>query len=274
MLFDRSITDQDLAQGETEVVPGCILYEELGDTSLEVATPRASNSVVAASHSATGGVAGATGGREPMELSGSERRLSRERGGKEPIELSGSESRPSRARRLPKMRPKPPGRRIRRETPHAPPMRARAAALAPTAMAAVLTGESGGAHGGGGGGGGGELWSPGGKGDGNGGGGGDIGDSNGKAGGGEDGGESALAGDGGAVDVALPSCRLPIRDGRGCGPSCRLPIRDGRGCGGPSENEPALPPPLPLLPAGERARRKKRKLCRHEAPSISYVRTR
>ena len=236
-----------------------LYHEELGNTSLEVATPRASNSVVAASHSATGGVAGATGGREPMELSGSERRLSRERGGKEPMELSGSESRPSRARRLPKMRPKPPGRRIRRETPHAPPMRARAAALAPTAMAAVLTGESGGAHGGGGGGGG-ELWSPGGKGNGNGNGGGDIGDSNGKAGGGEDGGESALAGDGGAVDVALPSCGLPIRDGRGCG--------------SPSENEPALPPPLPLLPAGERARRKRRKLCRHEAPSISYVRTR
>ena len=175
------------------------------------------------------------------------------------MELSGSESRPSRARRLPKMRPKPPGRRIRRETPHAPPMRARAAALAPTAMAAVLTGASGGARGGGGGGGG-ELWSPGGKGDGKGGGGGKIGDSNGKEGGGEDGGESGAFGDGGAVDVALPRT------------SCGLPIRDGRGCGGPSENKPALPPPLPLLPAGESARRKKRELCRHEAPSISYVR--
>ena len=225
-----------------------------------MATPRASNSDVAgSSHSATCGVAGATGGREPIALSGSERRLSRERGGKEPMELSGSESRPSRARRLPKMRPKPPGRRIRRETPHAPPMRARAAALAPTAMAAVLTGASGGARGGGGGGGG-ELWSPGGKGDGKGGGGGKIGDSNGKEGGGEDGGESGAFGDGGAVDMALPRT------------SCGLPIRDGRGCGGPSENKPALPPPLPLLPAGESARRKKRELCRHEAPSISYVR--
>ena len=169
-------------------------HEELGNTSLEVATPRASNSVVAASHSATGGVAGATGGREPMELSGSERRLSRERGGKEPMELSGSESRPSRARRLPKMRPKPPGRRISRETPHAPPTRARAAALAPTAMAKVLASRSGGACGGGCGGG--ELWSPG---KGNGG----AGDARDKEGG--------NGGDGGAVDVAfLRTCGWPI----------------------------------------------------------------
>ena len=165
-----------------------LYHEELGNTSLEVATPRASNSVVAASHSATGGVAGAcTGGREPMELSGSERRLRRERGGTEPMELSGSESRPSRARRLPKMRPKPPGRRIRRETTQAPPMRARPAALAPTAMTAVLTGASGGAHGGSGGGGGG-------------------GDNDGKPSG------PLLAGDDGAVDVAMPktSRGLPI----------------------------------------------------------------
>ena len=188
---------------------GCTVYEELGNgTSLEVATPRASNSVVAGSDSASGAGAGATGGRVPMALSGSERRLSRERGGKEPRELSGSESRPSppsRARRLPKMRPKPPGRLIRRETPHAPPMRARAAALAPTAIIAALTGASGGgAHGGGIGG---ELWPPGGDGDGNGGG--DIGDGDGKAGGVEDGGKiSGWAGDGGAVDVALPC--LPI----------------------------------------------------------------
>ena len=39
-----------------------LYHEELGNTSLEVATPRASNSVVAASHSATGGVAGACTG--------------------------------------------------------------------------------------------------------------------------------------------------------------------------------------------------------------------
>ena len=75
-------------------------------------------------------------------------------------------------------------------------MRARAAALAPTAIIAALTGASGGgAHGGGS-----ELWPPWGDGDGNGGG---------KAGGVEDGGKSgAWAGDGGAVDVALPC--LPI----------------------------------------------------------------
>lgn len=177
---------------------GSTLYDELDNgTSLEVATPRASNSVVAGSDSASGGVAGATGGRVPMALSGSERRLSRERGGKEPRELSGSERRPSppsRARRLPKMRPKPPGRLIRRETPHAPPMRARAAALAPTAIIAALTGASGGgAHGGGSRG---ELWPPGGDGDE-------------KEGGVEEGGKiSGWAGDGGAVDVALPC--LPI----------------------------------------------------------------
>ena len=110
--------------------------------------------------SANGGVAGATGGKAPMELSGSERRLSRERGGMEPMELSGSERKSRRARRLPNMRPKPPGRRIRRDMPHAPPTRARAAALAPTAMAAGLAGACGG--------GGGELWSPGSKRDGDG----------------------------------------------------------------------------------------------------------
>ena len=72
-------------------------------------------------------------------------------------------------------------------------MRARAAALAPTAIIAALTGASGGgAHG-----------------DGDGNGGGDISDGDGKAGGVEDGGKScAWAGDGGAVDVALPC--LPI----------------------------------------------------------------
>ena len=79
------------------------------------------------------------------------------------------------------------------------------AALAPTAIIAALTGASGGgAHGGVSGG---ELWPPGGDGDSNGGG--DIGDGDGKAGGVEDGGKiSGWAGDGGAVDVALPC--LPI----------------------------------------------------------------
>jgi hypothetical protein len=75
-------------------------------------------------------------------------------------------------------------------------MRARAAALAPTAIIAALTGASGGgAHGGGSRG---ELWPPGGDGE---------GDE--KEGGVEDGGKiSGWAGDGGAVDVALPC--LPI----------------------------------------------------------------